>query len=222
VVVWDNGLCKLLGPDTRTKDSDGEDVDEEEEDDESDDEDTGDDVDTEPQTPAGSPAVLDSINFEYDPRDPVALQLGELAMHDATRYHLVKSASVKADRLEQWKQSLHDTVVELSSAISTHSLTNTRSKKAAKKIQQELHHYVCLPYDLSGFYLLISNTPEAMRVYGLYGISVSGIVLGANMVAPSTVLHPSFFGPEPKFVDVLQNMLWRPQDVQQYLVSTAL
>jgi hypothetical protein len=61
-----------------------------------------------------------------------------------------------------------------------------------------------------------------MRVYRLYGISVNGFILGANMVAPSTVLHPGFFGPELKFVDVLQKMLWCPQDVQQYLLSTAL
>lgn len=71
-------------------------------------------------------------------------------------------------------------------------------------------------------YLLIFGIPQAKRVYGLYGISVSGLILGVNLVAPDTALHPSFFGPEPKFVDALQNMLWRPQEVQQYLLSTAL
>ena len=67
-----------------------------------------------------------------------------------------------------------------------------------------------------------STITQARRTYGLYGILVSGIILGTNLVAPSTALHPSFFGPEPKFVDLLQNMLWHPQEVQQYLLSTAL
>ena len=77
--------------------------------------------------------------------------------------------------------------------------------------------YVCLH-----FTILLPNITQAMHVYGLHGISVSGIILGANLVAPSTVLHPSFFGPEPKFVNVLQNVLWGPQEVQQYLLSTTL
>src|SRR5260370_23165149 len=77
--------------------------------------------------------------------------------------------------------------------------------------------YVCLH-----FTILLPNILQALHVYGLHGISVSGIILGANLVAPSTVLHPSFFGPEPKFVNVLQNMLWGPQEVQQYLLSTTL
>src|SRR5260370_11475154 len=57
--------------------------------------------------------------------------------------------------------------------------------------------YVCLH-----FTILLPNILQAMCVHGLHGISVSGIILGANLVAPSTVLHPSFFGPEPKFVNV--------------------
>ena len=60
------------------------------------------------------------------------------------------------------------------------------------------------------------------HVYSLYGISVSGIILGTNMIALSTALHPSFFGPEPEFVDLLQNMLWGPQEVQQYLLAKSL
>ena len=69
--------------------------------------------------------------------------------------------------------------------------------------------------------LLTADTLQAKQAYGLYGISVSGIILGANLAARSTVHQPCFFGPEPAFVDLLQNMLWHPQEVQQYLLSTA-
>jgi hypothetical protein len=69
--------------------------------------------------------------------------------------------------------------------------------------------------------LLTNSAAQAKQAYGLYGLSVNGIILGANLAAPSTVHQPCFFGPEPKFVDLLQNMLWCPQEVQQYLLSTA-
>jgi hypothetical protein len=148
VVVWDDIPSKLVGVDARTqsKDQDDENVDEDDEDDNDDESDNAaDDAEVEPDAPAGEPAELSDISFEYNPRDPVGLQLGKLSMNDATRYHLKKSACEKAGRLEEWKRSLGDTVVELSSVLSTQSLTNPRSKKAAKKILQELQHYVCLP-----------------------------------------------------------------------------
>lgn len=59
-------------------------------------------------------------------------------------------------------------------------------------------------------------------MYSLHGIAVSGIIMGANLVAPSTVMHPKFFGPEPKFVEILKGMLWNPLETQQYLVSLGL
>jgi hypothetical protein len=154
VVVWDDIPSKLVGVDARTqsKDQDDENADEDDEDedgdeDEDDDEsdNAADDAEVEPDASADEPAELSDISFEYNPRDPVGLQLGKLSMNDATRYHLVKSACEKAGRLEEWKRSLGDTVIELSLVLSTQSLTNARSKKAVKKILQELQHYVCLP-----------------------------------------------------------------------------
>jgi hypothetical protein len=141
VVVWDDIPSKLVGVDARTqsKDQDDENADEDDDDDDDDESDNAaDDAEVEP-------AELSDISFEYNPRDPVGLQLGKLSMNDVTQYHLMKSACEKAGRLEEWKRSLGDTVVELSSVLSTQSLTNARSKKAAKKILQELQHYVCLP-----------------------------------------------------------------------------
>jgi hypothetical protein len=142
VVVWDDIPSKLVGVDARTqsKDQDDENVDE---DDESDN--AADDAEVEPDAPAGEPAELSDISFEYNPCDPVGLQLGKLSMNNATRYHLMKPVCEKAGRLEEWKRSLGDTVVELSLVLSTQSLMNAQSKKAAKKILQELQHYVCLP-----------------------------------------------------------------------------
>src|SRR5260370_33808088 len=95
-------------------------------------------------TPTGSPALLGDIAFKYDPHDPAGLKLGKLSTHDATCYHLIKSTCEKAGQLQEWKESLNNTVVELSSTLSTQTLTNACSKKAAKKILQELQHYVCL------------------------------------------------------------------------------
>ena len=80
--------------------------------------------------------------------------------------------------------------------------------------------YVILHYFSTS--LLRMRSAQAKQAYGLYGISVSGIILGANLAAPSTAHRPHFFGPEPKFVDLLKNMLWQPQEVQQYLLSTAV
>jgi hypothetical protein len=61
-----------------------------------------------------------------------------------------------------------------------------------------------------------------MHMYSLHGIAVSGVILGASLVAPSTVLHPHFFGPEPRFVDTLKGMLWTPLEPRQYLTSLGL
>src|SRR5260370_5270793 len=87
---------------------------------------------------------LVTLTSKYDPCDPAGLKLGNLSTHDATHYHLIKSTCEKAGQLQEWKESLNNTVVELSSTLSTQTLTNAHSKKAAKKILQELQHYVCL------------------------------------------------------------------------------
>src|SRR6266850_6214732 len=150
IVVWDESLSKLIGKDKVAETSGGpsENDNQEEEDEEGDDDNTDDamDSDVEPDTPTGSPAllVLGDIDFKYDPHDPAGLKLGNLSTHDATHYHLIKSTCEKAGQLQEWKESLNNTVVELSSTLSTQTLTNACSKKAAKKILQELQHYVCL------------------------------------------------------------------------------
>jgi hypothetical protein len=233
--VWDDTLSKLIGWDAPTRSTGGpgedgeagiheanDDEDEDEDPEEDGDGDEDEDDEAEPDVPAGGRALSGDIDIEYDPRDPAGLRLGKLSVDDAARYHLIKSACMKTGRLEEWKQCLNSTVVELSSTLSTQSLTNARSKKAVKRIIQELQQYVRPTYIILESDSLISCITQAKRVYGLYGISVSGIILGTNMVAPSTALHPSFFGPEPKFVNLLQNMLWHPQEVQQYLLATAL
>lgn len=59
-------------------------------------------------------------------------------------------------------------------------------------------------------------------MYALYGITVNGMVLGVNMAAPSTLLNPLFFGPQPEFVAALKGMLWSEPKVQGYLLSLGL
>ena len=151
VVVWDDTLSKLIGQDAPTRSADGSGEDGEagiheandEEDDDNDDNGDDEDDEAEPDVPAGRPALSGDVDFEYDPRDPAGLRLGKLSADDAAHYHLIKSACMKAGQLEEWKQCLNSTVVELSSTLSTQSLTNARSKKAAKRIMQELQQYVC-------------------------------------------------------------------------------
>ena len=145
VVVWDDALAKLVGRDAPARSAGGEGEGEKagdedvEDDDEVEDEDEDEDAEAEPDVPA----LLSDADFKYDPRDPVGLRLGKVSSDDTAQYHIIKSACIKAGQLEEWKQSLRNTVVELSSTLSTRSLTNARSKKAAKKITQELQHYVC-------------------------------------------------------------------------------
>lgn len=142
VVVWDPELLKLIGRDS----DDDDNVDDDTNDmDDTDATDVGDDDEAEPEMPADQPAPLGNVDILYDPRDPAGLRLGGLSTADAARYHSTKAACEKAGQLKEWKEHLNNTVVELSSRLSTQSLTNARSKKAAKKIQQELQHYVCVP-----------------------------------------------------------------------------
>lgn len=182
--------------------------------------DDSDDDKAEPDAPTNSLDELGNIEFNYDPNDPAGLKLSKLSANDAARYHLIKSVCERAGRLEEWKDSLNAAAHEASSTLSTQTLTDGRSKKAAKKILEELQRYVCLLAILPNIIPIISL--QAMHTYALYGISVNGIILGTNMAAPSTMLHPTFFGPEPKFVDALREMLWCPQQVQQYLVSLGM
>lgn len=57
-------------------------------------------------------------------------------------------------------------------------------------------------------------------MYAFYGLSISGLVLGVNVAAPHAMFNPSFFGPEASFNDALENILWGPTDMRQYLIST--
>jgi len=56
-------------------------------------------------------------------------------------------------------------------------------------------------------------------MYALHGIAASGIVIGTNMVAPSTVINPQFFGLEEKFVDSLRAMIWGTTAAQNFVVA---
>jgi hypothetical protein len=145
VVVWDDALSKLIGRDAPARSAGGSGKDEkaDDEDDEDKDEDEDGDEDEDAEAEPDVPALLSDIDFKYDPRDPVGLRLGKVSSDDAAQYHIIKSACIKGGQLEEWKQSLRNTVLELSSTLSTRSLTNARSKKAVKKITQELQHYVC-------------------------------------------------------------------------------
>jgi hypothetical protein len=112
-------------------------------------------------------------------------------------------------------------VVEASSCLSTKLSLMHEAKKLPKRLYRS-----CKPtyvgYTLIYAVHLLYAFLQVTCIYGLYGIAISGMILGSNTVAPSTILHPHFFGPEPEFVDVLKNMLWSPQEVQQYLISSGL
>jgi hypothetical protein len=113
--------------------------------------DDDDDDDMEPDAPDGELSLSDDLDFKYNPGDPAGLRLGRLSADVAARYHLMKAASLKSGRFEEWKQCLRSTVVELSSTISIQNLTNARSKKAASDILQELQQYV------RSFYIILQS-----------------------------------------------------------------
>lgn len=146
VVVWDGQLSKLIGKDRTADDAgNGDGDDDDDVDDDMDAASVGDDDEVEPEMPADQAAPLGNMDVLYDSRDPAGLRLGGLSTSDAARYHVMKAACEKAGQLAEWKECLNDTVVQLSSQLWTQSLTNARSKKAAKKILRELQHYVCVP-----------------------------------------------------------------------------
>ena len=136
VVTWDDNLSRLIGTVTplqtaNSEGKEGEDEASEANEASNDDIDEGDDgSEAEPDMPAGNNSDID---FKYDPHDPAGLRLGQLSTDDAARYHLIKSACMKAGCLKEWRQALNSSVVELSSSLSTQTLTNARSKTAAKK-----------------------------------------------------------------------------------------
>ena len=115
--VWDDALSKLVGRDAPAQSAGGEGEGEKagDEDDEDEDEDEDEDAEAEPDVPA----LLSDADFKFDPRDPMGLRLGKVSSDDTAQYHVIKSACIKAGRLEEWKQSLRSTVVELSSTLST-------------------------------------------------------------------------------------------------------
>ena len=154
-MVWDDNLSKLIGkvtsePSAGASSEEGEDgikgasSNDDDSDDNDDEDDNIDDDEAEPDVPIDDPAFSDPPDFKYDPGDPAGIKLGRLSTNDAARYHIIKSACMKAGRLEEWKQSLNSTAIELSSTISIQNLTNRRSKAAAKKIHEELQRYVCM------------------------------------------------------------------------------
>ena len=156
VVVWDDSLSKLVGkaasePSATApgKEGDGEINEAGNDNDEGDEDDIDDDIDdeAEPDVPIDDPAFSDPLDFKYDPCDPAGIKLGKLSTNDAAHYHIIKSACMKAGWLEEWKQALNTAVIELSSTISMQSLTNRRSKAAAKRMHEELQQYVC-PFTL--------------------------------------------------------------------------
>lgn len=142
-MIWDDKLSKLIGQEApapgRTGAAEGEEAGPKGADGNGDDSDSNDDSEAEPD--AGDPALLANLDFKYDPRDPAGVRLGKLTSNDTARYHLIKSECMKAGRLDEWKQALHNAAIELSSTISMQNLTDTRSKKAAKKIHEELQQY---------------------------------------------------------------------------------
>lgn len=149
MVVWDNGLSQLIGRHAPSTNKGGSQEEEEDMDDDEaveDDDDAMED-DDEPAMPEDQAAQLDEAGLEYHPNDPTGLRLGQLSMNDGERYHLMKAACVKAGKLEEWREDLVNTVVRLSGMLSTKSLTNSRSKKAVKKVLEDLQRYVGLHYD---------------------------------------------------------------------------
>ena len=146
VVVWDDSLSKMIGRPPPVESAsplseEGEQGADEADADDSNDQD--DDSEAEPDVPAGNGQLSNSLDFKYNPHDPAGLRMGQLSADDAARYHLIKSACMKAGRLEEWKQALNSSIVELSSSISAQNLTNARSKAAAKAMHEELQRYVC-------------------------------------------------------------------------------
>lgn len=158
VIQWDESLSQLIGTSQSDKSSgsgggakvttsgvnkegSGEESadggsDEEAQDEEEEDED-------EPEAPSNELAVFENVSFKYNPQDPAGLRLGKLSSSDAARYHFLKEERIKAGKFEEWKDNLNAAVLHASSLLSTKTLTDARSKKAAKKILEDLQRYVC-------------------------------------------------------------------------------
>ena len=148
VIKWDDTLSKFIGQDVSkqgTGDSGGDKdaVVNEMGDGVGEEEDNDDDDEAEPDVPDGGSVPSTDINLDFNRGDPAGLRLGNISANDSARYHLIKAARMKAGELEEWKQCLNSTAVDLTSSLSMRSLTNAASKKAANNILLELQQYVC-------------------------------------------------------------------------------
>ena len=109
--MWDDALSKLVGQDAPARSAGGKGEGKGKKAGDEDDEDKDEDAEAEPDVLA----LLGDADFKYDPCDPVGLRPGEVSSDDTAQYHIIKSACIKAGQLEEWKQSLQNAVVELSS-----------------------------------------------------------------------------------------------------------
>jgi len=83
-----------------------------------------------------------NANYKYDPRDPAALRFSHLPISISARYNFIKAERIQACQLDGWKEAMTQAASRISSILSTTTLTDSRSKKAMKQMQQELQHYV--------------------------------------------------------------------------------
>lgn len=155
--MWDDTLSRLIGTQTSHEnevaktdkaidrgsegDNDEEDEAEDGEGEEEDDMLSNDD-DKEPDSLDDDEALFANVEFEYNLYDPAGLKIAALSTSDAARYNFIKAERIKAGKLQEWKKHIVDAVVEVSSILSLRSLTNAKSKAAAKKMKRELERYV--------------------------------------------------------------------------------
>jgi hypothetical protein len=86
--------------------------------------------------------LFKNVNYKYHPHDPAALRFSHLPISVSRRYRFVKAERIQAGQLDEWKAGICQAAAHISSFLSTKNMTNSRSKKAMKQMQQELQQYV--------------------------------------------------------------------------------
>lgn len=164
-------------------------------------------------------------NFQYDAADPAAIKtpLSLLSKHDPAVYQILCNERVEAGKLSEWGHDLTNLAISSTSKLMSDGITDKAALKEAQATQQQLQRYVSniLP-QYQGQHNRIHQCLQAAQQYAMYGLSINGFILGASSACPSTSKDALFFGPERQFTSFLQDLIWTPRHIQQYLVAFVL
>lgn len=132
-------------------------------------------------------------------------------------YNRMKSGK-SPEELKRWGTKLKAAALETSLLLHHKTAKESQCVKEADAAQKELQSYVgVFVLSLQGIFLTLFF--KSHQLYVKYGLSVNGFIVGTNALHSKVNSTPRFFGPTPQFTTFLQDLLWAPAHMRQYIVA---